>query len=83
METMNSRQCRRLYRDDDSRILGGVCSGLAYYFNIDVVLVRVIFIMIFFGLGAGLLAYLILWVVVPPATTVEQKAEMKSPFRNY
>lgn len=81
MDTMNNRTYRRMYRDDESRILGGVCSGLAYYLNVDVVLIRVIFILIFFGMGAGLLAYLILWVVVPPAITADQKAEMKSPNR--
>lgn len=81
MDTTNNRNCRRLYRDNESRILGGVCSGLAYYFNIDVVLVRVIFILIFFWLGTGLLAYLILFIVIPPAITAEQRDEMKNSFR--
>lgn len=69
---------RRLYRDGDSRILGGVCSGLGAYFNIDVVILRVIFVLLFFlGVGASLLLYIILWIVVPKAKTTAQRLEMK------
>jgi phage shock protein PspC (stress-responsive transcriptional regulator) len=66
---------RRLYRDPDNCILGGVCSGLGAYFEIDPVLVRVIFVLLVF-LGFGPLAYIILWIVVPKAYTVTQKCEM-------
>lgn len=77
MNTMNSKPYRRLYRDVDSRIIGGVCSGLAHYFRIDVVIIRILFIIILFGMGAGLLGYILLWIVAPPAETEKQKLEMK------
>jgi len=68
---------RRLYRDGDSRVLGGVCSGMAAYFNLDVVILRVILVLLFFLSGTGLLIYIILWIVVPKAKTTAQKLEMK------
>ena len=69
---------RRLYRNPDSRVLGGVCSGMAAYFNMDTVILRVIFFLLFFLIGPfNLLLYIILWIVVPKAKTTAQKLEMK------
>lgn len=69
---------RRLYRDGDNRVIGGVCSGLGAYFNIDMVILRVIFVVLFFlGVGASLLIYIILWIVVPKAKTTAQRLEMR------
>jgi len=73
----DQRLRRRLYRDADSRVLGGVCSGMGAYFNIDVVILRVILVILFFLSGTGLLIYIILWIVVPKAKTTAQKLEMK------
>ncbi len=56
---------KKLYRSIDERILGGVCGGIAEYFKVDPVLVRIIFIVLFFGAGSGLLAYIIAWIIVP------------------
>jgi phage shock protein PspC (stress-responsive transcriptional regulator) len=68
---------RRMYRDPDNRMIGGVCSGLAAYWNLDPTMVRIIFVIIgIFGM-AGVLIYLILWVVLPEAETVAQKLEMR------
>lgn len=52
---------KRLYRDENNKILGGVCSGIAAYFNIDPVIVRILFIVS----GIGLLVYILLWIFVP------------------
>lgn len=75
---------RRLYRDMDERILGGVCSGLGVYFNIDKVLFRIAFIIAFFigfadkGLfSISVIVYLVLWIAAPAARSVEQKCKMK------
>jgi phage shock protein PspC (stress-responsive transcriptional regulator) len=68
---------KRLYRDPDDRVLGGVCSGLGAYFNSDPLLFRILFIIIFFGFGSGLLIYIILWIAVPEAATTAQKLEMR------
>jgi phage shock protein PspC (stress-responsive transcriptional regulator) len=66
-ENMKTSQApRRLYRNLNDRWLGGVCSGLAAYLGIDTTLIRVILIVLLIG-GVGLLAYLILWIVVPKA----------------
>jgi len=68
---------RRLYRDADSRVLGGVCSGLGAYFNIDPVILRIIFVLVLFMGGASIPVYIILWIVVPKAKTTAQKLEMQ------
>ena len=75
--TTYSDTYRRMYRDPDNRIIGGVCSGLAAYWRIDPTLVRLIFIILaIFGM-AGVLIYLILWIILPEAQTVAQKLEMR------
>jgi phage shock protein PspC (stress-responsive transcriptional regulator) len=56
---------RRLYKSRDDRMIAGVCAGLAEYFGIDPVIVRVIAVALVFAGGAGLLAYLAAWLLVP------------------
>jgi phage shock protein PspC (stress-responsive transcriptional regulator) len=56
---------RRLYRAENDKILGGVCAGLANYLRIDPAIVRILFVLITFGWGAGFLLYIILWAVLP------------------
>jgi phage shock protein PspC (stress-responsive transcriptional regulator) len=73
---------KRVYRDPDNRILGGVCGGLGAYMGIDPIIIRIIFIVIFFGFGAGLLIYLILWIIIPEAKTTAQKLEMRGEHVN-
>jgi len=68
---------KRLYRDPDNRVLGGVCGGLGAYFNIDPIVFRILFILIFFGMGSGLIIYIILWIAIPEALTTAQKLEMR------
>lgn len=58
---------KRLFRSRKQKILGGVCGGLAEYFNVDVVVIRVLWILITLFGGVGIIAYLILWIIVPPA----------------
>lgn len=59
---------RRLYRDSSDKFIGGVCSGIAAYLNIDPTIVRILFAIITFGgFGLGFLAYIILWIVLPPS----------------
>ncbi|MFY9153906.1 MAG: PspC domain-containing protein [Prolixibacteraceae bacterium] len=73
-----SKTRRRLYRDGENRVLGGVCSGLGAYFNIDMVILRVIFVLAFFlGVGSSLIIYIVLWIAVPKAKTTAQRLEMK------
>ena len=72
-----TKRKKRLYRSPDSRVLAGVCGGLGAYFKMDPVIVRIIFVLLFFANGVGLLAYLILWIAVPKARTTSQLLEMK------
>jgi phage shock protein PspC (stress-responsive transcriptional regulator) len=73
---------RRLFRDPDEKAIGGVCSGLAAYFNIDIVWVRLaMFLLIFFG-GLSLWVYFILWIVIPEAKTTADKLAMRGEEAN-
>jgi len=67
----------RMYRDTDHRVIGGVCSGMGAYWDIDPVIMRVIFVVLALGGGLGVLVYLILYIVLPEAKTTAQKIEMK------
>jgi phage shock protein PspC (stress-responsive transcriptional regulator) len=78
----NNTGRRRLYRDADSKVIGGVCSGLSKYFAIDVVVVRIIWLILFFIFGSGLLLYIILWVIIPKAVTASEKLEMMGEMPN-
>jgi len=73
----SSSRYRRIYRDPDNRVLGGVCSGMGAYWQIDPLVIRILFLVAFFGFGIGLIIYLILWIVIPEAKTAAQKLEMK------
>jgi phage shock protein PspC (stress-responsive transcriptional regulator) len=66
---------RRLYRDLENAVIGGVGAGLGAYFGIDTIVIRIILALSFFI--AGPLIYLILWIVVPAARTSAQKLEMR------
>lgn len=68
----------KIFRDKDDAVFGGVCSGLASYFNFDAVLIRVLFVVLVLFFGLSLWVYIILWIVIPPAVTPEQRMEMKS-----
>ena len=67
----------RMYRDTDHRIIGGVCAGMGAYWDIDPVILRIIFVVLVLAGGMGLLIYLILYIVLPEAKTTAQKIEMK------
>jgi phage shock protein C len=56
---------RKLHRSIHQKVLGGVCGGLAEYFNIDVVIIRVLWVLFSLMGGAGLLAYMICWIIIP------------------
>lgn len=62
---MGDAQQKRLYRSRTNRKLGGVCGGLGAYFNMDPTLFRIIFLILFLGVGQGLVLYIIMWLLVP------------------
>lgn len=66
---------KRLYRSTSDRMVAGVCGGLAEYFNIDPVIVRVIAIALLLpGAAPGLVPYLILWLIVPEKPVAAKKS---------
>ena len=67
---------KRMFRDIDNRMLGGVCSGLGAYFRVDTVWFRLGFVIATLS-GLSILAYLILWIIIPPARTISEKLEME------
>lgn len=72
---------KRLFRDENDKVLGGVCSGLANYFNIDVVIARIIFVVLLFS-GVGFLTYIIMWIAVPSSATAQIGGTRKKLFRD-
>lgn len=67
---------KKLYRDIDHKYIGGVCSGLEHYLGFDALWIRLIFIFLAVFTGFGFIAYILLWILVPEATTTSQKLDM-------
>ena len=78
------RRKKRLYRDENDKVLGGVAAGLAAYFGIqESWIMRLIFIMTFFTFGFNILIYVVLWAIIPAAVTEEDYAEMRGEAVNF
>lgn len=72
----SNRRIKKLYRDREKGMIGGVAAGLSHYFGIDTVWIRILLIISVWGFGTGVLAYIILWIVTPEAITTSEKLEM-------
>lgn len=57
---------KRIVRPSSGRMIAGVCAGIGRYLNIDPTLVRLIWVILSFGYGSGILAYLLAWIIIPP-----------------
>lgn len=68
---------KKLYRDTDHAIIAGVCSGLAHYLHIDERWIRVFMLITIFLGGSGILAYLVMWIIIPRAVTRSEKMYMR------
>ncbi|MEY3726677.1 MAG: hypothetical protein RL098_132 [Bacteroidota bacterium] len=68
---------KRFFRDTDTALLGGVASGVAAYFNVDVVFIRVAFVLFTMAFGSGIPIYMLLWIITPSAKTASEKLQMK------
>ena len=78
----NTSAYKRLYRDENDKVLGGVCAGLANYFNMDRTIIRVIFVILIFSFGFGLIPYIILWIALPSSATSIIGGTRKRLFRD-
>ncbi len=71
------KRSKKLYRDTEKGMIGGVATGLGHYFGIDAVWLKIMFaIFAIVGFGAGIIAYFVLWIVMPAAMTTSEKLEM-------
>lgn len=68
---------KRVYRNGEDKVVGGVCSGISLYFDIDPLWLRLAFGVSFLAFGSGLLFYILLWIVLPEAKTTAEKLEMR------
>jgi phage shock protein PspC (stress-responsive transcriptional regulator) len=76
-EQFSSKTTKRLFRDPDNTSLGGVCSGLGAYLDVDTTLIRVLALVGLLLGGASFWAYIIMWIVVPKANTIAEKLQMR------
>lgn len=71
------KNIKKLYRNPDDKVLGGVSSGLSAYFNFEVLYVRLAFVLLIVAGGSGILIYLILWIITPVASSITERIRMK------
>ncbi len=67
---------KKLFRDKENGLIGGVCTGLGHYFGVDAIWIKILFILFVWAGGSGILAYLILWIITPEAVTTADKLQM-------
>lgn len=82
IDDSSTKAYKRLYRDPDDRIISGVCSGLSHRLGIDPVWFRLLFVLVLFLGGSGILIYIILAIILPKAETPAQKLEMRGEMVN-
>jgi phage shock protein PspC (stress-responsive transcriptional regulator) len=80
--TQGNVRPERFFRDENNKLIGGVCAGLANYFGIDKLVVRILFIIFTLGFGFGFIVYLILWVAIPSSASERIGSTRKRLFRD-
>ncbi len=75
-EKKTKSRSKKLFRDTDNSYVGGVSSGLAHYFGINVIWIRIIWFLLIFGAGTGIFIYILLWILVPEAISTTDKLMM-------
>ncbi|MEN2281497.1 PspC domain-containing protein [Algoriphagus sp. SE2] len=76
-EVVEDKNIKKLYRNPDDKVLGGVASGLAAYFGIEVIWTRLAFVFLILAGGSGFLIYLVLWIITPVASSITERIQMK------
>lgn len=76
-EKEQAYSAKKLYRDPDNAIFGGVAAGIGAYLNIDPVWIRLLFVLLMLGYGFVVVIYILLWIFIPKAETYAQKIEMR------
>ena len=76
-DTLPETTVKKLFRDPEDKKIAGVCAGIAKYFGVDVAVMRILFLVLIFLGGFGILAYIVLWIAVPEAVTVTERMQMQ------
>lgn len=76
-EVEEDKHIKKLYRNPDDKVIGGVASGLAAYFGVEVIYVRLALVLLILAGGSGFLIYLILWIITPVASSITERIRMK------
>ena len=69
-----SEEVKKLYRSRKNRWLAGICGGIAQYFELDPTIIRVLFVLLSVFAGGGILAYIILWLIIPEEPKTSEPA---------
>lgn len=78
LNSTDEKASKKLYRDQDKGMVGGVAAGLGHYLGLDPIWLRILLIiLVFVGFGSGIITYIVLWIVMPAAQTTTEKLEMK------
>ncbi|WP_296701801.1 PspC domain-containing protein [Algoriphagus sp.] len=76
-EVVEDKNIKKLYRNPDDKVLGGVASGLAAYFGIEVIWTRLALVFLILAGGSGFVIYLVLWIITPVASSITERIQMK------
>jgi len=76
-EPIDDSSIKKLFRNPDDKVLGGVASGLSVYLGIEALYLRLAFILMTFLGGSGVVIYIILWIITPLASSITEKIKMK------
>lgn len=76
-EVVEDKTIKKLFRNPDDKVLGGVASGLSGYFGIDTPYIRLAFVFLTIAGGSGVVIYLILWIITPAASSITERIKMK------
>lgn len=68
---------KKMFRDPENKVLAGVSGGIAAYFGIDIIVVRILFVVFTITVGIGLLVYIVLWIILPEARTITDRMQMQ------
>jgi phage shock protein PspC (stress-responsive transcriptional regulator) len=76
-KTKEEKKIKRLYKSSDDKMIGGVCAGIAEYFNVDPTLIRLVWLLLGLAGGTGFVAYLVAWIIIPenPGSNKNQEAK--------
>ena len=78
----NAAGRKRMFRDENHKLVGGVCSGIANYFDLDIAIVRIVFLILIFSFGVGFIPYIILWIAVPSSAVQVIGSRRKKLYRD-